>query len=940
MFNKNNNHTSLSSTLKKGSLLAVITTAVLMSIMLSILDFHTFSKESKQLELKYIESKKAAIKQEVLRVTENIERVRNQTRLKVKARIKKRTYEAHAIATNIFNKFNGKLPEQKIKKLIIEALRPLRFFNNESYFFIHSLDGVLQLHGLRPHLEGNNRLNFKDSRGQYIVRDLFKIIKKSKEGFLSYKYPSLKSINKEKSKITFVKHFKPYNWSIGSGDYLENIEKDIQIEILHHIEYTRFGKNSYIFVVDFDGNILMNPSQKHLIGTNMSKLVDPNGVNVFLEERKAVENPEGDFIYYVWNKPSSSSHPPKMTFMKGIQDWRWMIGAGLYIDDAQKIIQQQNKNLKNELLKQNAYMLFIVILISIFIIYISNKFTNRLTGEIGLFLSFFTRVSEKAEKINIDSLRFIELKELAVFANKMLAKKIATEKSLRASEETLRMAQKITHIGSWELDIKNNHLHWSDEMYQIFEIEHDKNMPSYEMFMSFVHPDDKPYVDDSYHQSVKNKTDFDIDHRILLKDGIIKHVREHAKTYYNEEGKAINSSGTIQDITELKEKEDQLRRTQKMDALGKLTGGIAHDYNNMMGVVLGYSELLLSHVAGNKKATEYVAQIRTAGERAKELTKKLMTFSRYKISEEEVININEQLHQLQQLLEKTLTARIKLTLNLEKDIWLCVLDPGDFNDAIINMTINSSHAIGANGTLDISTYNTSLNKMEADALELSEGDYVAVSLADSGYGMNHETVSKIFDPFFSTKGDEGTGLGLSQVYGLVKRSNGTVYVQSQFNIGTTFTLYFPRAHANDESTVTENKYESSTIPNGHETILIVDDEPSLSEMAADVLKKHGYQVLTASSAEQALKVLETEPVHLLFSDIIMPQMNGYELAEIVERKYPSIIIQLASGYSDANKLDIDTTNIHLLAKPYSNAELLTCIRDALDEKQKTINNDN
>lgn len=928
---QNKNNISLVNTFKKSSLIAVIAAAILLSIILSILEIHSFSEETKQFEEEYLSEKKAQLKQEVLRITEYITQTRSKSEQKVKARIKKRTYEAHAIASNIYNKFKNKRPQNEVKKLIIEALRPLRFFNNHGYVFIHSLDGVVQLHGLRPELEGKNRLNFKNSSGKYVVKDLLKIIDKSKEGFLSYKYVSPKNKKSEFHKSTFVKYFEPYNWSIGIGDYVENIETELKKEILNHIEHTRFGENSYIFVVDFDGNIVMNSSQKHLIGKNMSKLLDPNGVNVFLEERNAVKNPEGDFIYYVWNKPSSSKPSPKMTFMKGIQDWRWMIGTGLYIDDAQNIIQQQNKNLKNQLIKQTTYIVIILILISIFIIYISNQFAKRFTAEIGMFLSFFTNVPEKAEKINIDSIKFIELKEMAISANKMLDNKIQTEKSLRENEKVLRTAQRITHIGSWELDIKNNVLHWSDEVFRIFGLDPETYIPTYESFLSFVHPDDKFYVDDAYHHSVKNKKPYNIDHRILLNDDTLKYVRENAETYYDDNGMALGSSGTVQDITDLKEKEEQLKRTQKMDALGKLTGGIAHDYNNMMGIVLGYSELLLSQVAGKQKAIDYVVQIRTAGERARDLTEKLMAFSRYKISESEILNISEQLQQQRQLLEKTLTARIKLTLNLEKDIWPCMLDAGDFNDAIINIVINTSHAIEANGTLDISTYNTSLNPTEAETLELVEGDYVAVSLSDSGKGMNNDILSKIFDPFFSTKGDNGTGLGLSQVYGFTKRNNGTVYVQSKVNVGTTFTLYFPRMYTGEETTTTEIP-EPIEIKTGNEIILVVDDEFSLSEMAKDVLETRGYEVLTANSAKEALKILETNSVQLLFSDVVMPDMNGYELAEIVIKKYPQVIVQLTSGYNDAKNLNIDTEHLPLLEKPYSNSELLSCIRDALDNK--------
>ena len=935
MPNSNSKNRTLVSTFKKGTLLAVISTAMLITLMISSLELIDFSKHKKKLEADYLSEKKEIIKQEVLRVIDYIARNRNLTQQKIKARIKKRTYEAHKIATNIYNQFNGKLSEQRIKKLIIEALRPARFFNNTGYYFIHSLDGVLQLHARLPQLEGKNRLNLTDSTGKSIVKNLFKIIRENGEGFTStYMYSAFDKSKKDKTKFTFVKHFKPYDWSISTGDYLENIEQDIQQEMLEHIEHIKFGENSYIFVVDYNGKTLMHPSQKYLIGENISNLKDPNGVNLFQEQRKAVENPEGDYIYYSWNKPSTSSPSPKITFIKGIPDWQWMIGTGLYIDDIKDTTLQLQHKLKTELIKQTIYIFFIVVLSSLFIIHISNKFTQRVTGELGMFLAFFTTVSEKAKKINTESLQFIEFKELATSANRMLNKKIETEESLRTSEENLKASQRITHFGSWEFNIKENNLHWSDEVFRIFELDPDKTQPSYEAYINQIHPDDKDAVHKAYQDAIIKKIPFDIEHRILLNNGKIKYVREHTETYYDDNGEAISSSGTVQDITEIKEKEDQLRRTQKMDALGKLTGGIAHDYNNMMGVILGYSDLLLSHANNHEKVIKYVEQIRNAGERARDLTDKLMAFSRYKPSETEVVNISEQLQNQQNLFDKILTARIKLDLKLDNNLWPTKIDLGDFNDAIINIVINSSHAIESNGTLHISTYNEHLDRHYAGMLELPDGDYVVVSLTDSGTGMDEQTISKIFDPFFSTKGDQGTGLGLSQVYGFTKRSGGAIKVKSAPDKGTKFKLYFPRHNVISSASVIEHTRNIAASETGHETILIVDDEEPLCAMADEILTAQGYHVLQAFSAKQALEILQSEPVDMVFSDIIMPEMTGYELADEISKKYPNIIIQLTSGYNDVKKfnidLNIDISNMYILSKPYSRSELLKCIRNALD----------
>jgi len=397
--------------------------------------------------------------------------------------------------------------------------------------------------------------------------------------------------------------------------------------------------------------------------------------------------------------------------------------------------------------------------------------------------------------------------------------------------------------------------------------------------------------------------------------------------------------GSCLDITLLKEQEQQLRHSQKMDALGKLTGGIAHDYNNMLGVILGYSELLIDKLSGDPKLKKYITEIHHAGQRGAKLTQKLLAFSRQKTSSSDVTNINILLENNRNMLEKTLTARIQLIYELGVDLWPVQLDKGDLEDAVLNMCINSMHAIEHSGRLILSTKNCELSKKDIENLNLERepGDYICLNVCDTGAGINEDTVMRIFDPFYTTKGDRGNGLGLSQVYGFVNRSMGSIKVESEIGVGSCFTLYFPRYVG--EKASQDRMLKSSDSVEGSETILVVDDEPSLRSLLNEMLTSHGYSVVLAERAEQAIEILKKHHVDLVLSDVIMPGMNGYKLAEYITEHYPGIKVQLASGYSD-NTHNSEQRELHnnILNKPFERNKLLTRLRQVFDEQKGRTRN--
>ena len=413
--------------------------------------------------------------------------------------------------------------------------------------------------------------------------------------------------------------------------------------------------------------------------------------------------------------------------------------------------------------------------------------------------------------------------------------------------------------------------------------------------------------------------------------------------------------GSVIDLTEVKSLEFQLRHAQKMEAVGQLTGGIAHDFNNILGIVMGNLELLQLEVADEPKILDRIQKAIEGTERGASLTRSLLGFSRRGATETKLTNVNKFIRSLQQLIAKSLTPSIKVQNNLAADLWPVVINPSDFADAALNLALNARDAMPEGGALMIETANKILDEHYVKRNpQASTGEFVMIAVSDTGVGMTDEVLARAFEPFFTTKDQgEGTGMGLSMVYGFVQRSDGHVKIYSEVGAGTTVRIYLPRA---DEETIGDKKETSSSqdtegLPVGSETILVVDDEVGLVDVATLHLEGFGYRALSASDGRQALKILEDHPeIDLLFADVVMPGgLDGYRLAQAALKIRPSLKILLVSGFikkreefvndgkereefvSDDDSVLAKLTR-KLLNKPYTRTELARAIRRTLDER--------
>jgi two-component system, cell cycle sensor histidine kinase and response regulator CckA len=399
-------------------------------------------------------------------------------------------------------------------------------------------------------------------------------------------------------------------------------------------------------------------------------------------------------------------------------------------------------------------------------------------------------------------------------------------------------------------------------------------------------------------------------------------------------GQAVGLIGIAHDVTELKRLEEQFRQAQKMEAVGRLAGGVAHDFNNLLTVINGCSELVFDSLPPDDPNRELLAEVRRSGERAAGLTRQLLAFSRKQVLQPQAVNLNVLLDDLLKLLGRLIGADVELALVPDPALGLAKADPGQFEQAVINLAVNARDAMPNGGRLTIETRNVELDDGFAERTpEVKSGRYVLVTVTDTGHGMDGVTRAQIFEPFFTTKGlGEGTGLGLAMVYGFVKQSGGHVEVDSEPGRGTTFRVYLPRAA--EAAPAARSSPNLLKMPRGTETVLLVEDEDAVRALARMILQSSGYTVLEAEDGQEAVSVAEQYParIHLLLTDLVMPRMSGRQLADVLAKARPGLRILFMSGYTAEAVVGPGEpeAGVAFLHKPFSPIGLARKVREVLD----------
>lgn len=844
-------------------------------------------------------------------------------------------------------------------------------------------------------------------------------------------------------------------------------EKELQKEVLQWLSMIRFPnlghEEGILFVRSFEGMVLMSVSLPELVGENIAQSSDPSGINTHRLFMNNIKNPQGGFAEYSWYNPFTRKMGKKLTFVKGVPEWQWYIGAGFWFDDINTVIEQKKEELKQSVRNYIALIAWAMAAM-LAIIFASVRWLSAKMGRNFLgFASFFDEAATQSAKIDLDKMSFPEFETLASSANRMIEEREQSREKLRAAFEKRKELEEVI-ARSFAVAFRwRNEEGWpvdyvSENILQ-FGFEADEFTSGRMNYAQFVHDEDLPRLI----REIKTFTELRPsdglfqEYRVVAKDGRVRWVIDHTWLRYNDQGEITHYQGIMIDVTERKEAEaslcaseekfrklfenspdaiailsadglvmdtnraclemlgyrkdeiigtevvalfadpsdwdglvkeieeksvtknrvstcrkkdgtlitclasalalrdetgriieiqcitrditeqqnleQQFLQAQKMESVGRLAGGVAHDFNNMLSVIMGRAELLLMGLDQVSPIAKGLTEIQETAQRSVDLTRQLLTFARKQAVLPVVLNMNEKVAGVMNMLRRLIGEDIELVWNPGNNLFQIRMDVSQVDQILANLCVNARDAIDGVGKVTIETRNVSIDQAYSSAhIGSTPGEYLLLTVSDNGCGMDKETMSRIFEPFFTTKeSGRGTGLGLATVYGIVRQNGGFIHVYSEPGLGTTFRIYLPR-HIDTEA-LDQTEMSAPALLRGDETILIAEDEQGILDITKALLEDLGYTVHTAASAGEAVFLAKTlqEDIHLLITDVIMPEMNGKELSQIIREMKPRIKVLFMSGYTAdvIARHGVLDEGVSFLQKPFTVKDLSTKIRAVL-----------
>jgi PAS domain S-box-containing protein len=1025
-------------------------------------EYTAFRAESESLRETHFEDRRVLIRGQVAGVVDYVRYMMNQTETRLKTTIQSRVEEAHQISMSIYMENRNIRTPGEIRKMIKDALRPIRFNSGRGYYFAVNFNGENELFADKPEIEGQNMLNFTGSRGETVVRDMLDLVKTGERGFYQYTWTKPGDAGTYFSKIAFVRAFEPYDWVIGTGEYLDDVTREIQDEVMNRVVVMQFEPGGYFFGSTVQADPLFSNGRITRGTGNLWELSDPNGVKIFQAQIAAVSGSGEGFVSYAWRKLSSEIPVPKLAYVRVIPEWGWIIGSGVYLDDIDRDIAQKRDVLKAGLRAKVYKSIAILLVLVALVLCWSRLFSNRIRSGMSAFNFFFEQAVTRSVEIEPDQLVFAEFQEIARVANQLVASRHQIETALQESNDKFRVLAESTPTAI----MLYQHDKWvyanpAAELICGYSAEELRNLN----FWDFVHPDHREMIrargqQRQQGQAATQRYEF----KIIAKDGTEKWVdlsgestllgglpvgiisviditdRKRAEekllesnekyielfelgmeaiflidnqsgrlleannaatkmygysrdellnmrnadlssepeqtkqvTQHSPQGERViplryhrRKNGTvfpveidgrfftwrgqgvhvaaIRDITDRKKAEEerlklerQLLHAQKLESLGILAGGIAHDFNNLLMAVLGNLELALDDLSPVSLARPSIDQAVNAAKRASDLTRQMLAYSGKGQFVVRDVNLSELVTENAHMLRAAISRNVTMNLDMEENMPLTSVDPGQMQQIIMNLITNASEAIGGQaGVISIATGVQDCDDAILSRSRVEEkpeaGRFVWLEVTDTGCGMDSETQQRLFDPFFTTK-FTGRGLGMSAVLGIVRGHHGALLLDSKPGKGTAIRVLLresPNARVEKETTGPTPDVGSAMGASG--TVLIVDDDEMICNLCEAMIARAGFKTLTAVDGVHAIEIFRdhADEIDCVLLDLTMPRMDGVAAFSELKQIRPDVRVILSSGFSEqeATERFIGHGLSGFIQKPYQMNELIVALKQA------------
>jgi two-component system, cell cycle sensor histidine kinase and response regulator CckA len=895
-------------------------------------------KQYGEIREKYLEEQKARIKNETDRVAAYIELEKSLTEKRLKSTIKARTEEAYQTALYIYEQNRETKSPVEVKKLVHDALYAASWDNGRGYYFALDMQGKGIVNRNRPDHEGADLFDLKDDQGTYFMRDFIATAKSDDgEGFCSYNWTMPHAPEELTRKTSYVKYFPPFDWILGTGRYVADEKKQIQQEVLERVEQIRYGDDGYLFIGQWDGVTLSGPAK----GKNMIGTTDVNGVKI-VEELIERAKDGGGFVSYVMPALEGKQQAPKISYAAPVTDWQWYVGTGVYLDAMDKVIAAKQQALSQSVKAFIGKSILILLGLLLLSWSLSLFLSRRISRNLHAFSEFFRQTAANDQPIAEDSIAFYEFHSMAIAANRMAEERRKAWVALEESQQRFLQVLDAAHIPLVIVD-HEQHIHLLNRKFtQLFGYTQGE-LADLGEWWSRACPD--PVL------RAELSKKWDAAMAVAEREGepLVGFMMEAccADRSLRVVEMDCGQVGTwwlisFQDLTEQLQAEEEkkcletkLAQAQKMEAIGLLAGGVAHDLNNILSGIVSYPELLLMQLPSDSKLRKSIQAIHESGKRAAEVVADLLTIARGIAAAREALNVNDLIAEFLRSPEcqriVILHPGVRLVTELDPALGRISCSAIHIRKILLNLVLNAAEAISGPGTVTLETRARFLDEVTAAGQGLKTGECVQLLVRDTGMGIAPQDLGRIFEPFYTKKvmGKSGTGLGLAVVWNTIQEHGGTITVESS-GAGTSFLITLPVTAEKKAPSLTHEDLESYR--GSGEKILVVDDESQQRDIASNYLAHLGYEVESVASGEKALEYLETTSVDLVLLDMLMePGMSGGEAYEQIVRLHPGQKAVIASGFAETEEVQkaLALGVCQFIKKPYTLQEIAVAVFRAL-----------